>query len=108
MCNFSVADGGDVTAGDEELHDFGAFADERSPARGGCGILLEAADALASEVEIYLGELALGGGPDGIGIIAKDHARFAFDEHLTPNGQQRFVQAGVFVFIGHFAGRPSG
>jgi hypothetical protein len=27
---------------------------------------------------------------------------------LTPDGQQRLVQVGVFVFIGHLTGRPSG
>jgi len=87
VCNFSVADGGDVAAGDEELHDFGAFAREGGPARGGCGILLEAADAPTGKVEIDLGELALGGGPDGIGIITHDYARFALDEDLTPHRQ---------------------
>ena len=68
--DFGVADGGDVAAGDEELHDLGAFAGKDGPSRGGCGILLEAADALAGEVEIDLGELALGGGQHGIGIVA--------------------------------------
>src|SRR4029077_18994030 len=68
--DFGVADGGDVAAGDEEWHDLGAFAGKDGPSRGGCGILLEAADALADEVEIDLGELALGGGQHGIGIVA--------------------------------------
>jgi len=85
--DFGVADGGDVAAGDEELHDLGAFASEGSPAGGGRWILLEAADALAGEIEIYLGELALGRGLDGIGIIADDYALSAFDEDLTPDGE---------------------
>jgi hypothetical protein len=108
VCNFSVADGGDVAAGDEELHDLGAFAGEGGPARGGCRVLLEAADALTGKVEIDLGELALGGGLDGIGIIADEYAIFAFDEYLTPDGEESFVEVGVFVFIGHLTGRASG
>jgi hypothetical protein len=57
MRDFAVADGGDVAAGNQELHDLGAFASELSPARGRCGILLQAANALAGEIEIDLGEL---------------------------------------------------
>jgi hypothetical protein len=101
--DFGVADGGDVAAGDQELHDLGAFTGEGAPTRGGCGVLLEGADALAGEVEIDLGELALGGGKHGIGIVAQDYALFAFDLDLTPYGEQGFVQAEVFVFFGHWA-----
>jgi hypothetical protein len=39
MGDFAVAYGGDVAAGDQELHDLGAFAGELGPARRGCGIL---------------------------------------------------------------------
>jgi hypothetical protein len=53
--DFGVADCGDVAAGDEELHDLGAFTGEGGPSRGSCGVLLEAADALAGEFEIDLG-----------------------------------------------------
>lgn len=55
MGDFAVAYRGDVAAGDQELHDLGAFAGELGPARRGCGILLEGADALSGEVEIDLG-----------------------------------------------------
>ena len=88
-----------MAAGDEELHDLGAFASEGSPSRGGSGILLEAADPLTGKVEIDLGELALGGGMDGIGIIADDYAIFAFDEDLTPDGEESFVEVGAIVFF---------
>ncbi|SRR6266404_5455741 len=84
--DFGVADCGDVTAGDQELHNLGAFAGELGPARGGGGVLLEAADALAGEVEIDLSELALRRVLHGKGIFAYDYALFAFDQDLTPHG----------------------
>src|SRR4029077_7843725 len=92
-----------VASGNQELHDLGALAGEGGPAGGGCGILLEGADALAGKLEIDLGELALGSGQHGIGIVAQEHALFAFDKRLTPHGEQSLVQVGVFVFFGHWA-----
>ena len=56
-----------------------AFAGEDGPARSGGGILLKAADALAGEVEIDLGQFALRGVPYGIGIFSQVHTPLAFD-----------------------------
>src|ERR1700740_2635883 len=58
--------------------------------------------ARAGEVEVYLCELALGGGLHGIGIVAQDHALFAFDQDLTPNGEHGFVKTGVVLFFVHW------
>jgi hypothetical protein len=48
--------------------------------------LLETANALAGEIEIDLGQLALGGGLNGVGIVAEGDALFAFEQRLAPHG----------------------
>jgi hypothetical protein len=91
MGDFAVAYGTDVPAGDQELHDFRAFAGEFGPARGGCGILLESANSLAGEVEIDLGKLVFCGVLHPVRIIAEGDAFFAFEQRLAPDGEESVV-----------------
>ena len=75
------------------MHDLGTFAGQLGPAGIGRGILLEAADALPSEIEIDLRELAFGGVLDWVGIIAERDALFAFEQGLPPDGEEPFVRS---------------
>src|SRR5260370_1352959 len=106
MSDFVAAYWGDVATADQELHHLGAFAGKLGPSRRGRRILLEAADALAGKFEIHLRELAFRRALHGIGIAAYDYTLFAFDERLTPDGQQRFIQVGLLVFFGHCQSVP--
>ena len=89
--DFGVAYRGDVAAGDKELHDFCAVASELGPAGGRCRILLEAADTLASKIEIDLGELAFCSVLYWVGIVAEGDALLAFYEDLAPDGEEGVV-----------------
>src|SRR5258706_7831704 len=106
MSDFVVAYCGDVAAADQELHHLGAFAGKLGPSRRGRRILLEDADALGGKFEIHLRELAFRRALHGIGIVAYDYTLFAVDERLTPDGQARFIQVGLLVFLGHCQSVP--
>jgi hypothetical protein len=84
---FAVAYRGDIAAGDQELHNFLAFASELGPAGGRCGILLEAADMLAGNIEINLGQLVFCGVLYWVGIVAEGDTLFAFEKDLPPHGE---------------------
>src|SRR5260221_4173816 len=102
MSDFVVAYCGDVAAADQELHHLGAFAGKLGPSRRGRRILLEAADALAGKFEIHLRELAFRRALHGLGIVAYDYTRFAFDDRFTADWHDAFILVGILVFFGTF------
>lgn len=82
---FGVGDHGDVAAGREELHDFGAFASHFCPAGLGLGILFEGTIGRAFEFEVNLGETALCGAADRIDLAGESDFLGAVNEGLAPD-----------------------
>lgn len=84
--DFPIVDYCNVAAALQELHHFFAFACDLRPAGLGFGVLLEAAEWLALEFEIDLGEFAFCGAADGVRIVADFYGLRRFEEGLLPDG----------------------
>ena len=90
--DLAVAYRSDIAAIDEELHDLGAFSGQLGPARGGCRVLLEGADAFSGEFEIDLGQPGFCGALNRIGIVAEADSPLALNERLAPNGEHGVIE----------------
>src|SRR4029077_2173005 len=91
-CHFAVNCDGDVAAARKKLHYAFPGAGESSPAGLGFGVLLQAAQVLPVELEIYLKQTALRGAAHGIFVAGDFDGAGLFDQGLPPDGNQRFFQ----------------